>query len=629
MSAERANPDPAPDARARAPGGPVHRFQVNLRGILDLLAHHLYSGPQVFLRELLQNASDAILARRRREAEHAGRIEVELTVPDGGRPTLMVQDNGCGLTEEEIHRFLATIGESSKREDISLFDEGFIGRFGIGILSCFMVSDEVNLVTRSSLEGSPALLWRGRQDGTYTVQRIEGEYEKGTKVFLVCRKGFEAFFSLEKVLQMASTFGALLSVPITVSGGGRAFAVNVCRPSWLDPPTDEAAWRASALEYARREFGQDFLDAFPLHTPDGEMSGAAFVLPQSPSPSAKIKHRVYLRGMFLSDQETDLLPEWAFFVHCAVNLRNLRPTASREALYRDADFERMRAESGRVLREKLLSLAASDPPRLVRLVAVHYLSIKALAVHDEEFLRLFARWLLFETSMGMLSLGEFLRRDARIRYVRDQDEFQQLAPIFTARDLCVINAGHTYDREILEKAERILDGVSLEAIRAEDLASGFEAPSEEEFAEDSFLHSLARQKLLPYDCDVHIRRFQPDTMPALLILGSDNSFFRLLGPTGKMSDPLWASVIDQLAGKADKGSTLYLNAANPVIARLAAQQDDRLGTLAVQSLYLYTLLLSRRPLSPQEWGLLNRLMIEFIEWGLAQQGRSEPRPLPG
>jgi molecular chaperone HtpG len=92
-----------------------HKFQVNLRGVIDLLSDNLYSGPQVYLRELLQNAVDAVVARRKTDPSHTGSITMELTQSNGKNPpTLMVQDDGVGLTEEEIHQFLATIGQSSK-----------------------------------------------------------------------------------------------------------------------------------------------------------------------------------------------------------------------------------------------------------------------------------------------------------------------------------------------------------------------------------------------------------------------------------------------------------------------------------------------------------------------------------
>ena len=139
-----------------------HRFQVDLSGLIDLLSHHLYSSPSVFIRELLQNGIDAVTARKRvDDTFDGGQITVELIQRDGTAPTLLMQDNGVGLTEDELHQFLATIGQSSKRGEIERPTD-FIGQFGIGLLSGFMVTDEIVIITRSAKPGNHPTLVRSR-----------------------------------------------------------------------------------------------------------------------------------------------------------------------------------------------------------------------------------------------------------------------------------------------------------------------------------------------------------------------------------------------------------------------------------------------------------------------------------
>lgn len=147
-----------------------YHFQVNLGGMLDILSNHLYKTSDVFLRELMQNGVDAVTLRKKLDAFwQDGRIVIE--VKKGKQ--LFFQDNGAGLTQEEIHRFLAVIGQSSKSE---LADgrvpTDFIGRFGIGLLSCFMVSDSIEVHTRSVSDGR-AHIWKGYADGTYTLEPLE------------------------------------------------------------------------------------------------------------------------------------------------------------------------------------------------------------------------------------------------------------------------------------------------------------------------------------------------------------------------------------------------------------------------------------------------------------------------
>ena len=135
------------------------QFHVDLRGMVDLLSRNLYSGPRVYMRELLQNGVDAIAARRQLEPDCPARIV--LTVGDGG---LACSDTGIGLTEEEAASLLSTIGASSKRDELGLARADFLGQFGIGLLSCFMVSPDITVVSRSAragADGAPSGAGRG------------------------------------------------------------------------------------------------------------------------------------------------------------------------------------------------------------------------------------------------------------------------------------------------------------------------------------------------------------------------------------------------------------------------------------------------------------------------------------
>src|SRR5262245_50998025 len=105
-------------------------FQVDLRGLVDLLSQHLYSSPRVYIRELLQNAVDATTARRQLDPGASGAIKITLTANG-----ISVADSGIGLTEAEAHQFLATIGNSSKRDDLEGARREFLGQFGIGLLA--------------------------------------------------------------------------------------------------------------------------------------------------------------------------------------------------------------------------------------------------------------------------------------------------------------------------------------------------------------------------------------------------------------------------------------------------------------------------------------------------------------
>ena len=148
----------------------LHAFQVDLRGVVDLLSRHIYSSPRVYLRELLQNGRDAITARAELDGITAGRsIRISPIHPDND--TFVMTDDGVGLTSGEMVELLSTVGRSSKRDIFDLPRSDYLGQFGIGLLSCFMVADRIVIRSRSA-RGGAAVEWIGNGDGTFSVNEI-------------------------------------------------------------------------------------------------------------------------------------------------------------------------------------------------------------------------------------------------------------------------------------------------------------------------------------------------------------------------------------------------------------------------------------------------------------------------
>ncbi len=598
-----------------------HKFQINLGGIIDLLSNHLYSSESVYVRELLQNGVDAIRARRSLEPDHVGHITIHVAQNERGTPQIVFQDDGIGLTEEETHRFLSTIGESSKRSDLTRSD--FIGQFGIGLLSCFVVSDEIFMMTRSARENSPAVEWRGRADGTYEVSvDANSTMQPGTTVYLTCREGSEDWFEPEMVQKLARRFGALLPFPIEVIAGVETTQINE-EPPWRKSHGNRREELDALKRFGRKLFEEDFFDVIPLRSEIGDVDGAAFILPYSPSPTAKGRHRVYLKNMLLSEASENLLPSWAFFVTCVVNTNGLRPTASRESFYEDETLARTREALGNALRDYLIALKSEDPVRLQNLVALHFRAIKALASYDDEFFELFVDLLPFETSLGRMTLGDFRRQNEVIRYVPNIDTFRQIAQVAASQGIGIINAGYSYDQDLLEKLPRVFPGTRVERVDSTDLAESFVDLTMEERESVFRFIAVADLVLQPYKCRAEVKRFEPDELPALYLAGDDVQFMRSLEQSKEVSDEHWSAILSNLAdsGRDQTYATLCFNFQNPLVRRMAALDDRQLVRLSVQMLYVQSLLLGHHPLHSKEMALLNTGLLDLIELGLdAQDG---------
>jgi molecular chaperone HtpG len=603
-----------------------HHFQINLRGIIELLGSHLYSRPEVFVRELLQNAVDAITARLNVEPQHQGEITFELTAPRGKPPTLVMTDNGIGMTEAEVHQFLATIGESSKRDAEGRKIEDFLGQFGIGLLSCFVVSDEIVLVTQSAKSDAPAVEWRGRADGTYGVRTLSGDFAPGTQVYLTGRDASREFFRGERLRELVAHYGLLLPYPIVVAAGKSNVVVNAEGAPWRRTYRNERERTEALLRYGNEAFGVSFLDAVPLSSAAGGVDGVAYVLPQSGNLAARRTHRVYLKNMLLSEEAENLLPDWAFFVKAVVNVENLRPTASRESFVDDERLEATRVELGMCLRGHLLALAERDPQRLTRFLDVHHLAIKALALEDDDCYRTFIDWLPFETSQGRHSIHELRDQASTLRYVSDVSDFHQVSKVAAAQGLLVVNAGYVYEADLLARLPEFFPETQVERVDPATLAQGFEELTLEEQDAVQSLLEVATRVLRPLRCSPDVRKFQPPEIAALFSAGDEARFQRSLEQAKETADPLFAGVLGAMESQRRSPATaqLCLNYNSPLIRRLAGLEGNEAIRRCLEVLYVQALLLAQQPLTTKELAVLSSGIMGLVEWAVARSENNKP-----
>ncbi|REE98257.1 HSP90 family protein [Thermomonospora umbrina] len=581
-------------------------FQVDLRGVVDLLSRHLYSSPRVYLRELLQNAVDAITARG------GGPGTVRIETGDG---LLRVHDDGVGLTEDEVHRLLATIGRSSKRDELGFARHDFLGQFGIGLLSAFLVADEIEVVTRSARGGRPTA-WTGFADGRYRVAPGERD-EPGTTVTLRPRAGSAELLAPATVAELARVYGSLLPFTVTVDGT----PVTVGGPPWRADHPDPARRRRALADHCRDLYGFEPFDVIDLDVPEAGLTGAAFVVPQQVSPGSRGGHRVYLKRMLLAENVEGLLPEWAFFVRCVVDAGELKPTASREALYEDELLESTRHALGERIRQWLVTLSETDPARLRAFLRLHHLGVKSMALHDDDMLRIVDRWLEFETSAGPMTLAEFRRRHPEGRHTTEVDEFRRLSAVSGAQGVGLVNGGYVYDAEIIERLPRIDPDAVLRRLDPAELTTHFGVlDPAAELTLRPFL-ATAQRAVERLGCEVVVRDFDPASLPALYLTSRAARHRAELEEAREEADGLWADVLGALSGTAAADRPqLVLNHRNPLTRRITALTEDGLIEVAVQGLYGQALLLGRHPLRAADTAVLNRSFLGLLDWAVHKPG---------
>jgi molecular chaperone HtpG len=596
----------------------VKQFQVDLRGVVDLLSRHIYSSPRVYLRELLQNARDAITARREVDGG-GGLISITPLGDDSGE--FVLRDDGVGLTAAEVADLLATVGRSSKRDIFDMPRSDYLGQFGIGLLSCFMVADTIVIRSRSA-RGGAGVEWTGSADGTFQVVELEEELPIGTSVHLVPRFDADELLRPAAVRELARTFGEFLPVRVMIAEPGGD--VDITHPApFLGADPDDAA------QYGRELLGSAPLDVIELSDPATGTRGLAYVLPFAPPPGARQATRMYLGRMLLSERVDDVLPEWAFFVRAVIDSTGLAPTASRESLVEDAALERVREQLGAGIRRWVLELGLTEPHRLAQFVAIHEVGLKSLVRHDQELARFITRWLTLETTHGTMRVGDLVERYPHVRFAATVDEFRQVAGISPASEV-LVNGGYLYDADLVRLLPELHPEVTIEQVDVTGELDRLDPPPLDDREAAVALESRAGGVLAASGCSVVVRSIDRPDLAGLYV--ADPEVLRAIDRrrTRGVTGSLWGGVLDRIdstlsaARDDDLSARLCLNWSNRVVRALVRVQDDAVFARTVQLLYIQSLLAGHHPLSDADRALMTGALSDLVSLSAGIEGDAVP-----
>lgn len=595
-----------------------YSFQVDLKGIIRLLSENLYSSEDVFLRELLQNGVDAIEARRGEEPGFAeGRIRIRYQQMENRQASLVFADNGIGLTREEIHTFLSVIGQSSKRGEMRR--GSFIGQFGIGLLSCFLVADEIVVRSRSVHE-EQAYRWLGRSDGTYQVTEEPGgceagEDKPGTEVTLVLKGRTASRYSEERVLGLLKEYGFLIQVPVDFEGAGGVRRVNDSFVPWRQ----SFCSNEEILRFGEQMFGEEFFGVVPV---SGEgLKGYAFISRRQTSAAAEGRHKIFLKDMLITEEGKELIPKWAFFTRCILNAENLTPMASREGFVSDHRLARARNEIEKCIFDYFVALSQYDVNKLKQLTMTHNVAIKSLAVENEQIYQLFFPFLTFVTSKGRLTGFQVTEAAKRmpVYYCTELDDYRRACPLVGNGNGVLINAGYIYDTKLLQLLKRYQRGIRVEVFDEASYGELLEEPTPAIKREMEPLMAKAGRALGTFHCGAVLKQFEPAEVPALYVPGGEGFLDHALGEGG-FSGFLEGFDLGEIGMMGNfepgYGTKLYINGGNPLIRRLAAVEDEELAVNMVQVLYVHAMLAGHYTLGEKETEVLNTGLIRLMEYGL-------------
>ncbi|GAB0095608.1 heat shock protein 75 kDa, mitochondrial [Sergentomyia squamirostris] len=347
-----------------------HEFQAETRMLLDIVARSLYSEKEVFVRELISNASDA-LEKFRYTIHTAGETEKDYQQTDRSLEihigtdkqarTLTIQDTGIGMTQEELVANLGTIARSgSKRflEEIKQAGQNvenssnIIGQFGVGFYSAFMVADKVEVFTRSSRADSVGLCWASDGSGTFDIQEAEG-VSVGTKIVLHLKADSREYSDEDRIREVIKKYSNFVGSPIFLNGK----RANNIQPVWLLDPKEVK--REQHNEFYRFVGNTFDTPRFILHyKTDVPLSIRALLYFPEGKPGLFDLSRdgdmgvaLYTRKILIQSKTENLLPKWLRFVKGVVDSEDIPLNLSRELLQNSSLIRKLRnVLTNRVLR---------------------------------------------------------------------------------------------------------------------------------------------------------------------------------------------------------------------------------------------------------------------------------------
>ena len=353
-------------------------FQAEVGKLLHLMVHSVYSDRDVFLRELISNASDALDKLRYDSIakpdllEQDAKLEITIT-PDKKAKTLTIADCGLGMSAKELTENLGTIAKSGTQKFVEKAKDApqLIGQFGVGFYAAFMVAGEVEVFSRKA--GAKACnVWRSKGEGTFTVDEAE-KGDRGTRIVLHLRDDALDYLEPWKIEEVVKTYSDHITHPIMLTGEGDEAAkqINSASAIWMQPKSKVTA------EEHKEFFGQlsHSIDAPALtihYRAEGkqEYNVLLYVPAERPfdlyDPERKGRQKLYVKRVFIAD-DAGLLPPYLRFVRGVIDSSDMPLNLSREMLQNNPDVAAIRkAVTNRVLQE-LKKLGESDPANLAKI----------------------------------------------------------------------------------------------------------------------------------------------------------------------------------------------------------------------------------------------------------------------
>ena len=586
------------------------KIKISSENMMPIIKKWLYSDKDIFLREIVANGVDAITKHKKLvdmgEAVSMGK-EYRINVyVDEKAKTLTVEDNGLGMTAEEVEKYITQIAFSGAEDFLQKYEkasgDGIIGHFGLGFYSAYMVSENVEIFTKS-YKDEAAVHWESDGNSTYKISETE-KAENGTKIVMHIAKGEEEFLKEFRIRELLKKYCSFMPFPIYLNpkGDDSDKALNNTTPLYLKDPkecTDEeykSFYRETFMDFNEPLFWIHLNMDYPFR-----LKGILY-FPQVKKDLVQLEKgqvKLYCNQVFIADNIKEVIPEFLMLLNGVIDCPDIPLNVSRSFLQNDKQVQKISKHITKKVADKLTSLYNNDIERYKECWKDVSTFVKFGCLKDEDFYDKVQKILIYKTINGEYKpiadlFGEEISdqdvekgmQPTAIYYVSDEAQQAQYVAMFKDAGLDAILCDTLIDPHFVSfieyKNPKKCRFVRIDA-DIDGALKGAEVASEDSQA----LIDVFKKHLVNKEIAVKAERFKSGKVPAVVNV---DEFMRRMSEMGGMygmgeMDPI-------------KNATLVLNLTNPVISWILSQSEEK-QSLVVNQIY-YLAMLSYKKLDPEE-----------------------------
>ncbi len=586
-------------------------IKISSENMMPIIKKWLYSDKDIFLREIVANGVDAItkhkkLAEMGEAAKEEGEYKICVYVDEKAK-TLTVEYNGVGMTADEVEKYITQIAFSGANDFLQQYEkasgDGIIGHFGLGFYSAYMVSENVEIYTKS-YKDEPAVKWASDGNSTYTIAETD-KVARGTKIVMHIAKEEKEFLKETRVRELLQKYCSFMPYAVYLNPKGEEAdkPINNTTPLYLKNPkecTDEEYkdfYRETFMDYNEPLFWIHLNMDYPFR-----LKGILY-FPQIKKQEVQLEKgqvKLYCNQVFIADNIKEVIPEFLMLLNGVIDCPDIPLNVSRSFLQNDKQVQKISKHITKKVADKLTALFKDDRARYETCWKDISTFIRFGCMKEEDFYEKVKDILIFKNLQGEYKpvneyLGEEVgEEDAKngvqpkaVYYISDEAQQAQYISMFKDAGLDALYCDTFIDPHFVSfieyKNPKKCRFVRIDA----DIDGALKSEESVGEEEQKGLVELFKKHLVNKDIQVKLERFKSGKIPAVVNV---EEFMRRMSEMGGFygiaeTDPT-------------KNATLVLNLTNPVVSGLLSQSEEKQAVVVNQIYYLA--MLSYKKLTPEE-----------------------------